>query len=263
MEPTVEAGKDPEGGAKQPLGPVIQIDEGRIQAHLDEVVRSTVEETVNGLLGAEAGELCAAWKYKRTESCKDTRAGSFDRRLQTRASEVTNPDKSEAAHPAVRNAIIERHRRRESSIEEALIEMYLARVNVRRVEDFMQALWETSVNARTVSDLNQKIYGRINEWRDRPLVGDFPSVFLTVSEGAKEDKASWTSFLRELKQRSLTGVQLFVSYKCRGLVERITLQSNFNQTIFLTAVENRKCEKTWTLPMIPKFNHNEAGKVLN
>jgi hypothetical protein len=41
MEPTIEAGKDPEGGARQPLGPVVQIDEGRIQAHLDEVVRST------------------------------------------------------------------------------------------------------------------------------------------------------------------------------------------------------------------------------
>jgi eukaryotic-like serine/threonine-protein kinase len=40
-----------------------------------------------------------------------------------------------------------------------------------------------------------------------------------VSEGAKEDKASWTSFLREMKQRGLKGVQLFVSDKCLGLVE--------------------------------------------
>ena len=39
MEPTIEAGRDREGGASQPLGPVVQIDEGRIQAHLDEVVR--------------------------------------------------------------------------------------------------------------------------------------------------------------------------------------------------------------------------------
>lgn len=40
----------PENGAKGNLGPVVQIDEGRIQAHLDEVVRSTVEETLNALL---------------------------------------------------------------------------------------------------------------------------------------------------------------------------------------------------------------------
>jgi len=149
-------------------------------------------------------------------------------------------------------AIIERYRRRESSVEEALIEMYLAGVSVRRVEDITQALWGTRVSASTVSDLNQKIYGKINEWRERPLVGEFPYVFLDglwlkrswggevknvrswwrlallraaigrilgVSEGAKEDKASWTNFLRELKQRGLKGVQLFVSDKCLGLVE--------------------------------------------
>ena len=75
-------------------------------------------------------------------------------------------------------AIIERYRRRESSVEEALIEMYLAGVSVRRVEDITQALWGTRVSASTVSDLNQKIYGKIDEWRQRPLVGEFPYVFL-------------------------------------------------------------------------------------
>jgi hypothetical protein len=46
MEPTDDAGSV----EKQPLGPVVQIDEGRIQAHLDGVVRSTVEEALNALL---------------------------------------------------------------------------------------------------------------------------------------------------------------------------------------------------------------------
>ena len=44
---------------------------------------------------------------------------------------------------------------------------------------------------------------------------------LAVSEGAKEDKASWTNFLREMKQRGLKGVQLFVSDKCLGLMENL------------------------------------------
>lgn len=65
-----------------------------------------------------------------------------------------------------------------SSVEEALIEMYLGGVSVRRVEDTMQALWGTRVSASTVSDLNQKIYGKIDEWRERPLVGKFPYVYL-------------------------------------------------------------------------------------
>lgn len=253
MEPTMETGVESAGEARPPLGPVLKIDEGRIREHLDEVVRSTVEETLNALLDAEADHLCGARKYERTEGRKDTRAGSYDRHLQTKAGEVT------LTVPKLRNlpfetAIIERYRRRESSVEEALIEMYLAGVSVRRVEDITQALWGTRVSASTVSDLNQKIYGKINEWRERPLVGDFPYVFLdglwlkrswggevknvsvlvaigvaqsgyreilAVSEGAKEDTASWTAFLRGLKDRGLKGVELFVSDKCLGLVENL------------------------------------------
>jgi len=89
MEPTVEAGVGASSGAGPALGPVVQIDEGRIQAHLDEVVRATVEETLNALLDAEADRLCGARRYERSESRKDTRAGSYDRNLQTKAGEVT------------------------------------------------------------------------------------------------------------------------------------------------------------------------------
>ena len=253
MEPSKEAGSEAVSGKAPGLGSVLQIDEGRIQAHLDEVVRATVEETLNALLDAEADELCGARKYERTEGRKDTRAGSYDRQLHTKAGEVTLTVPKLRSLP-FETAIIERYRRRESSVEEALIEMYLAGVSVRRVEDITQALWGTRVSASTVSDLNQKIYGKIDEWRERPLVGDFPYVFLdglwlkrswggevknvsvlvaigvaqsgyreilAVSEGAKEDKASWTQFLRELKDRGLKGVELIVSDKCLGLVENL------------------------------------------
>ena len=40
-------------------------------------------------------------------------------------------------------------------------------------------------------------------------------------EGAKEDKISWSNFLRHLKQRGLSGVRLFVSDRCLGLVESL------------------------------------------
>ena len=69
-------------------------------------------------------------------------------------------------------AIIERYKRRESSVEEALMEMYLAGVSVRRVEDITEALWGTRVSPATVSDLNQKIYEQIEAWRNRPIDGE-------------------------------------------------------------------------------------------
>ena len=58
-------------------------------------------------------------------------------------------------------AIIERYRRRESSVEEALIEMYLAGVSVRRVEDITEALWGSKVSPATISELNKKAYVHI------------------------------------------------------------------------------------------------------
>ena len=253
MEPLMDSSAKGASEVKTGLGSVVQIDDGRIQAHLDEVVRATVEETLNALLDAEADRLCGAGRYERSEARKDTRAGSYDRRLQTKAGEVTLTMPKLRTLP-FETAIIERYRRRETSVEEALIEMYLAGVSVRRVEDITQALWGTRVSASTVSDLNQKIYGKIEEWRTRPLNGDYPYVFLdgiwlkrtwggevknvavlvaigvsqsgyreilAVSEGAKEDSASWCEFLRDLKQRGLKGVELVVSDKCLGLLENL------------------------------------------
>ena len=75
-------------------------------------------------------------------------------------------------------AIIERYKRRESSVEEALMEMYLAGVSVRRVEDITEALWGTRVSPSTVSELNKKIYARIDEWRNAPIEGAHPYVYL-------------------------------------------------------------------------------------
>ena len=147
MEPTKETEAGAGIGVKPVAGPVVQIDEGRIQAHLDEVVRSTVEETLNALLDAEADRLCGARKYERSEGRKDTRAGSYDRHLQTKAGEVTLTVPKLRSLP-FETAIIERYRRRESSVEEALIEMYLAGVSVRRVEDITQALWGTKYRPR-------------------------------------------------------------------------------------------------------------------
>ena len=48
------------------LSKLILIDESEMRGHLDEMVRGTVEETLNGLLEAEADELCRAQRYERS-----------------------------------------------------------------------------------------------------------------------------------------------------------------------------------------------------
>ena len=234
-------------------GQIIRIEQEQLTRHLDKVVRGTVEETLNALLDAEADRLCQASRYERTQKRQDTRAGYYKRNLETKAGPV------QLQMPKLRTltfetAIIERYKRRESSIEEALIEMYLAGVSVRRVEDITEALWGTRVSPGTVSNLNKKVYARIEQWLNAPIEGTYTYVFLDgiwlkrcwagevknvsvlvatgvdqdgyrhvlgVQEVAKEDKESWTRFLRHLKTRGLKGVKLFVSDKCLGLVESL------------------------------------------
>lgn len=240
-------------GETEPTGQVIQIDEARIKDHLGEMVRGTVEETLNAMLDAEADRLCGAGRYERSEARKDMRAGSYERKLETRAGEVSLKV-PKLRRQTFETAIIERYQRRESSVEEALMEMYLAGVSVRRVEDITEALWGTRVSPSTVSNLNKKIYAKIEEWRHKPIEGEHPYIFLDgivmkrswagevrnvsllvaigvnaegyreilgICEGAKEDKSGWSAFLRHLVDRGLKGVELIVSDACRGLVESI------------------------------------------
>src|SRR5215468_11047071 len=159
------------------LGNVIGIDDDRVREHLGRIVRGTVAETLITMLEAEVDRLCNAGRYERTEARRDQQSGSYDRKLQTKAGEV-RLKVPKLRQQTFETAIIERYRRRESSVEEALIEMYLAGVSVRRVEDITEALWGTRVSPSTVSDLNKKIYGTIEAWRNRPIEGEHPYVYL-------------------------------------------------------------------------------------
>ncbi|EED31239.1 transposase domain protein for insertion sequence element isrm5 [gamma proteobacterium NOR5-3] len=132
------------------LGIVVKIDDARIQDHLGELVRGTVEERLNAMLDAEADALCGAQRYERSPDRVDTRAGHYDRKFHSKAGKV-NLKVPKLRRQTFETVIIERYKRRETSIEEALMEMYLAGVSVRRVEDVAEALWGTRVSSGTVS----------------------------------------------------------------------------------------------------------------
>ena len=235
------------------MADIIQLNQEEIKSQLGDLVRQSVEDTLNAMLDAEADQITQAHRYERTEKRLDTRAGHYNRKLATKAGEVT------LKVPKLRNlpfetAIIERYKRREESVEEALIEMYLAGVSVRRVEDISEALWGAKVSPGTISNLNQKAYSQIEDWRSRKLEVEYPYVYLDgiylkknwggtieniailvalgvnsagnreiigAAEGGKENKESWLKFLRSLKERGLSGVRLMIGDKCLGLVEAI------------------------------------------
>ena len=234
---------------------IVQLNEGAIKNELKELVRSSVEETLNGLLEQEAQQLTNAGKYERSEERKGYRSGHYKRNLTTTSGDV-ELKMPKLKGVAFETAIIERYRRRESSIEEALIEMYLAGVSVRRVEDITEALWGSKVSPSTISELNKKAYVHIENWRTRPLQGGkYPYVYVDgiylrrnwggeyenvailvaiavnedgyrevigAAEGMKEDKQSWTNFFQWLRSRGLSDVKLIIGDKCLGMLEAVS-----------------------------------------
>ena len=282
---------------------IIDINEQLIKDHLGTLVKDTVEEMLNGMLDAEADRLCNAERYEHTAARKDTRAGHYKRQMHTRAGEVTLQVPKLRKLP-FETAIIERYRRRESSVEEALIEMYLAGVSVRRVEDITEALWGTKVSPGTISNLNKKVYEKIEVWRNRPLedvaypyvyldgivlkrswAGEVTNVSLLVAiavsddgyreilgivEGAREDKESWTSFLKHLRDRGLHGTQLFITDKCLGLVESIAecfpdaqwqrCVVHFYRNILSIVPDHKKCEAAAMLKAIHAQEDLESSR---
>jgi putative transposase len=135
---------------------VVRINFDHLKKDLSGFVRGTVEDALNGLLNTEAEELCQAKRYERSQERKAHRSGHYERGLETSAGPV------KLKVPKLRGAsfetqIIERYKRRESSVEESLVEMYLAGVSVRRVEDITEALWGTRVSPSTVCSLQSKV----------------------------------------------------------------------------------------------------------
>ena len=232
---------------------IIQLNQDLIHNELKELVRGSVEETLNALLDHEAEELVNAEKYERSGERKGYRSGHYDRNFTTTSGDVKlHVPKLKGVQ--FETAIIERYRRRECSVEEALIEMYLAGVSVRRVEDITEALWGTKVSPGTISNLNKKAYEHIEQWRSRPLKNSYPYVYVDgvylkrswageiqnvsilvaigvnqdgyreiigAAEGMKEDRESWRNFFVWLKKRGLSGVRMIVGDKNLGMLETI------------------------------------------
>ena len=268
---------------------ILQLNEQVIHNELKDLVKNTIEETLNAMLDAEADRLVNAERYARDEDRHGYRAGHYDRSFVTSSGEV-NLRMPKLKGIAFETSIIERYKRRETSVEEALIEMYLAGVSVRRVEDISEALWGTKVSPGTISNLNKKAYENIEKWRNRPLTGKYPYVYvdgiflkrcwgenyenisvlvaigvnmdgerevLGAAEGLKEDAESWKNFLVWLKKRGLCGVRLVIGDKALGMIEAIG-------QVFPIAKYQRCIAHFYrnVLSVVPASRMKEVGKML-
>lgn len=233
--------------------PIVTFDEQAVRDELKEPVRRTVEDTLNALLEEEADDLVKADRYERTAEREAYRAGRYERGLTTTSGRVTlKMPKLKGMRFAT--AIIERYKRRETSVEEAMIEMYLAGISTRRIEDVSEILRGASVSAATVSNLNEQAFEAVEERRSRPLTCKYPYVFIDgvylkrswggsfenaavmvatgvdddghrevigAAEGFTESSECRRVFLSWLKERGLSGVRMFTGDKAAAMTSAI------------------------------------------
>ena len=201
----------------------------------------------------EADQLVGAGPYERTDERAAYRAGHYERGFTTTSGQVTlKMPKLKGMRFAT--AVIERYKRRETSVEEAIIETHLAGVSTRRIEDVGEILWGAGVSAGTVSNLNDKAFKSVDEWRCRPLTCEYPYVYVDgiylkrswsgsyenvavmvaigvnedgyrevigCAEGFTESSECRRDFLSRLKSHGLSGVRAFTGDKAAGMVGSI------------------------------------------
>jgi transposase-like protein len=222
----------------------------RIEETEPDMLRSLVHGVVELLMGAEADSMCGAVYGERSEDRSNYRNGYRVRDWDTRVGTIP------LAIPRLRHGsyfpdwLLEHRRRAERALVTVVAEAYLLGVSTRKMEKLVETLGIKSLSKSQVSEMARELDQMVEDFRNRPLPGGYPYVWLDAMvvrcrEGGRivnvavvvatgvstdghreilgmdvftsEDGTAWTTFLRGLVARGLSGVQLAVSDAHEGL----------------------------------------------
>lgn len=215
-----------------------------------DILRQLLEEVLKLLMGAEADERCGASYGTRSEDRVNTRNGFRPRELETRLGTL------ELAIPKLRQGsyypewLLDPRRRNEQALVSVVAECYVTGTSTRRVDNIVKTLGIEGISKSRVSEMAKSLDGVVADFRNRPLKGSYPyvwvdalaikcreggrvvSVAVVVATGVRadghreiigldvitqEDGAGWLEFLKSLVARGLSGVCLVVSDAHHGL----------------------------------------------
>ena len=100
--------------------PIVSVDEESLRKDIVELVRKTVQDTLNALLEQEADEMVGAERYERTAGREAYRSGHYKRKPTTTSGQI-ELDVPKLRGATFQTAVIERYRRGETSVEEATL----------------------------------------------------------------------------------------------------------------------------------------------
>src|SRR5215475_4378645 len=230
---------------------LLEVLEALTAADVDDRIRTAATTIYQALIEAELSSVVGALPHERTETRTGMRNGHRPKTISTVAGDL------ELQIPKLRAgsffpSLLERRRRVDQSLFAVIMEAYLHGTSTRKVDDLVKALGaDTGISKSEVSRICAELDVEVAAFRDRSLGEQaFRYVFLdatyckarvdhrVVSQavvvatgvaadghrevlgfevGDSEDGAFWTAFLRSLKTRGLSGVQLVISDAHAGL----------------------------------------------
>jgi transposase-like protein len=215
----------------------------------NDFLRSVAEAVVQLLMETDAEGLIGAGRHERTVERQTYRNGYRDRAYDTRLGTL------QLRIPKLRQGsyfppFLEPRKTTEKALVSVIQEAWIGGVSTRRVDELVQAMGLSGISKSTVSKLCKDIDDRVNAFLDRPLAGDWPYLWLDATYlkqreggrivdvaaiiavavntdgkreivglhiGPSEAETFWSTFLKSLVRRGLSGVKLVISDAHEGL----------------------------------------------
>lgn len=216
-------------------------------------LRKAIEVVAKMVMDLEVSDRIGAEPYERSDGRNDVRNGHRERRWDTRAGTI------DLHVPKLRNqgyqpSFLDPRRRAERAMLNVIQEAYVKGVSTRKVEALAMAMGITNVDKNTVSRACVELDMQVKAWRERPIEGACPYVWvdakylnvrvkervvkkaLVVAYAVSQDgvrqvigvdlfdvesKATWRAFFKSLMARGLSGVRLVISDAHEGLKQAI------------------------------------------
>jgi putative transposase len=269
----------------------IEIDEQKIQQLLqgDRGMAVLLEPILNQILQAEMTEHLKAEPDEQTDDRRGYRNGTYERKLTTRVGtiELEVPRDREGTF---QTALFQRYQRSEKALVLTLMQMVVQGVSTRRVKNITTELCGREFSSSTVSRLAEELDEEVQAWAERPLEQEYPFLVLDamqlkvrrqkavrsttamIAVGISEDgqreilglemalsetEQGWRRFIRRLKERGLSGVELATSDAHEGLKQ--ALQESFPGLIW------QRCQSHFrrnVLDQTPSNYRDEMHEVL-
>ena len=236
-----------------------------IRINVRELVLGAIKLTLQTVMEQAVDLMVGAQPYERSESRRDVRNGSYERRLTTTAGTVDLEVPRTRTRGAA-GAVVGRYKRRVAELDEAIAEAYVDGVSTRKMAGVTEALLGESVSRSSVSRVTAKLEEQVEALRRAPLVEPVVYLYLdatfldarwarqvenvsalvaygvgidgkrrllAVTIGAAESEDSWADLLTQLVERGLHGVRLVISDAHSGLKSAVRR--------FLPEVVHQRC----------------------